>query len=75
MGAIFKKCPAMGLLFISHDQMNISHEQLIELTEVIEDTVEYFCDQERVSGELAWTLVEALGTAKLVELSGNLVAA
>ena len=65
----------MGLLFISHDQMNISHEQLIELTEVIEDTVEYFCDQERVSGELAWTCIESLATAKLVELSGDLVAA
>lgn len=64
----------MGLLFISHDQMNISHEQLIELTEVIEDTVEYFCDQERVSGELAWTLVETLGTAKLAELKGLLAA-
>jgi|TARA_E500000331_G_scaffold97793_1_gene94591 hypothetical protein len=65
----------MGLLFISHDQMNISHEQLIELTEVVEDTIEYFCDKEQVSGELVWTLLESLATAKLVELSGDLVAA
>ena len=75
MGAIFKRCPAMGLLFISHDPMNISHEQLIELTEVVEDTIEYFCDKEQVSGELVWTLLESLATAKLVELSGDLVAA
>ena len=65
----------MGLLFISHDQMNISHEQLIELTEVVEDTIEYFCDKEQVSGELVWTFLESLATAKLVELSGDLVAA
>jgi hypothetical protein len=65
----------MGLLFISHDQMNISHEQLIELTEVVEDTIEYFCDKEQVSGELVWTCIECLATAKLCELSGNLVAA
>ena len=55
--------------------MNISHAQLDELTGVIEDTVEYFCDQEQVSGELVWTLLESLATAKLVELSGDLVAA
>lgn len=75
MGAIFKKCPAMGLLFISHDQMNISHEQLIELTEVVEDTIEYFCDKEQVSGELVWSCIECLATAKLVELSGDLAPA
>lgn len=75
MGAIFNRCPAMGLLFISHDQMNISHEQLIELTEVVEDTIEYFCDKEQVSGELVWTCIESLATAKLLELSGDLVAA
>ena len=55
--------------------MNISHEQLIELTEVVEDTIEYFCDKEQVSGELVWTCIESLATAKLVELSGDLVAA
>ena len=54
--------------------MQISCDQLIELTEIIEDTVEYFCDKERVSGELAWTLVESLGTAKLAELKGLLAA-
>jgi len=55
--------------------MQISHEQLDELTGVIEDTIEYFCDQEQVSGELAWTCLECLATAKLAEMRGELAAA
>nr|BDD46806.1 hypothetical protein 58 [Paracoccaceae bacterium] len=54
--------------------MQITREQLTEITEVIEDTVEYFCDQQQVSGELAWTVVESLATAKLAELRGELSA-
>ena len=63
----------MALLFISN-QMQISREQLDELTEIIEDTVEYFCDKELASGELAWSVVECLATAKLAELQGELAA-
>ena len=55
--------------------MQISREQLDELTSVLEDTLEYFCDQEHVSGELAWTVVECLATAKLAEMRGELAAA
>jgi hypothetical protein len=50
--------------------MEISREQLQELTEVIEDTVEYACDQFTMSGEKAWTIVHCLATAKLAELEG-----
>ena len=52
--------------------MNISHAQLDELTGVIEDTVEYFCDQEQVSGELVWTVLECRAVAKQAELKGEL---
>ena len=52
--------------------MQISKEQLTELRELVEDTVEYFCDENRVSGETAWTCVECLGTAKIAELVGLL---
>ena len=52
--------------------MHISHDQLNELTEVIEDTIEYFCDKEQQSGELAWVLVQCLATAKIAELKGKL---
>ena len=68
-------CPAMGLLYISQLQMHISGPQFVELTEVIEDTIEYFCDKEQISGELAWTVIECLATAKIAELKGELATA
>ena len=52
--------------------MHITREDLAEVTELIEDTVQYYCDGNRVSGELAWTIVESLGTAKLAEIRGEL---
>jgi hypothetical protein len=55
--------------------MDISREQLDELTSVVEDTVEYACDQHMLSGELAWTVIECLATAKIAELKGELAAA
>ena len=61
--------------FISHaNHMHISSPQLTELTEVIEDTIEYFCDKEQVSGELAWTVLECLATAKIAEMRGEVLA-
>ena len=54
--------------------MNISRDQLQEFQEIIEDTTEYFCDKEQVSGELAWTVIECLATAKLAEMRGELAA-
>ena len=41
-----------------------------ELVGVVEDAVEYFCEQEMVSGELAWIIVETLATAKIAQLKG-----
>ena len=49
--------------------MQISREQLQELTEVVEDTISYYCDENIVSGEMVWTIVECLATAKLDELT------
>ena len=49
--------------------MQISREQLDELTALIEDTVAYHCDQNISSGEMVWTVVECLATAKLEELT------
>lgn len=57
------------------NQMEISKPQLQEFTDVVEDTLEYFCDQKQVSGELAWTVLECLATAKLAEMRGELAAA
>ena len=50
--------------------MELSREQLQELTEIIEDTIEYGCDQWQMSGEKAWTIVNCLSIAKLAELEG-----
>ena len=52
--------------------MQISRPHLDEITQVIEDTVEYACDQNQLSGELVWTIIECLATAKLAELRGEL---
>ena len=48
----------------------ISREQLNELTEVVEDAIQYTCDQEMLSGETAWKIVQCLAEAKLAELTG-----
>ncbi len=40
-------------------------QQLLALQEILEDTVEYYCDQNMVSGETAWTMVASLADAKL----------
>ena len=52
--------------------MEISHRQLDDLTELMEDSVEYFCDQEMLSGELVWTVLECFATAKLAEIKKEL---
>lgn len=50
----------------------INRKLLDEVTEVVEDAIEYTCDQNTISGELAWTIVEALATAKLAQLRGEI---
>jgi hypothetical protein len=55
--------------------MEISRPQLKEFQELLEDTIEYYCDQNIMSGQLAWTLAECLATAKLAELRGELATA
>ena len=55
--------------------MQISQAQLVMLTELIEDSVEFYCDQNTTSGQLAWAIVECLAVAKQAELKGELAAA
>ncbi len=62
--------PGDGPVVYISNQMQISREQLTELTEVIEDTVEYSCDQWMISGEKAWAIVECLAIAKQAEIAG-----
>ena len=44
---------------------NEREKQLLELKDIIEDSIEYFCDENMVSGETAWNMVGALSDAKL----------
>ena len=39
----------------------------VNLLELIEDTVSYYCDENRISGELAYEIVAGIGGAKLLQ--------
>jgi hypothetical protein len=41
-----------------------------QLRELIEDTVEYWCDEHMISGELAYIVVETIAEAKLMQFRG-----
>ena len=43
-------------------------EPFEELIEVVEDTVEYFCDKQKQSDELTWLMVKTLAKSKLADL-------
>ena len=40
-------------------------DQLLHLQALLEDAIEYYCDEHMVSGEIAWTMVASLADAKL----------
>lgn len=52
--------------------MTMTRETHDELVELIEDTLEYFCDNNMISGELSWLVVETLATSKILQLRGEL---
>jgi hypothetical protein len=55
--------------------MQVDRETLQELREFQEDAAAHFVHEFfPMSGELYWTMVECLATAKLAELRGELVA-
>ena len=45
----------------------VSREVSNELIELIEDTVEYFCDEHKMSGEVVYTMVQCIAEAKVRE--------
>ena len=52
--------------------MELTRAELQEMTELFEDTAEYYCDDKLISGQKFWTVLECLATAKLAELNGEL---
>tara|TARA_R100000700_G_C3089591_1_gene91567 strand:- start:79 stop:282 length:204 start_codon:yes stop_codon:yes gene_type:complete len=47
--------------FQEHEDYKIA----LQVLELIEDTVSYYCDENRVSGEKVWTMINALSETKL----------
>ena len=45
----------------------ILHEQATLVMEHVEDIVEHICDEERISGEKVWVMINALSEAKISE--------
>ena len=45
----------------------ILQQQAITVMEHVEDIVEHICDEERISGEKVWVMINALSEAKIGE--------
>ena len=52
--------------------MNITQEQHSQLIELIEDSVQFYCDENRLSGEMIYTIINAYSEAKLAQLKGDI---
>ena len=50
---------------MSKDLSDARIDQLLHLQALMEDTIEYYCDEHVVSGQTAWTMVASLAEAKL----------
>ena len=56
---------------MSTTRYTLDRELNDELKGVVEDAIEYFCNEHMISGELAWFVTETLATAKLEQFKGN----
>ena len=52
--------------------MEITRDQLIDINELIADTAEFYCNENMMSGEKFYTVLECYATAKLAEFVENL---
>ena len=55
--------------------VSVSYQASTELRELIEDTIEYWCDETRkggelIAGETAWKMIECMAVAKQAEMAG-----
>ena len=53
--------------------MNITTEKHQQLIELIQDSVEFFCDENMVSGEVAYAILECYSVAKLAQMRGEIL--
>jgi hypothetical protein len=47
-----------------------TREDIEEITQLLEDTVEHLCDANTLSGEFVWGVIECLAIAKQAQLKG-----
>ena len=52
---------------IDYNSPKILQQQATLVMEHVEDIVEHICDEERISGEKVWVMINALSDAKLAE--------
>ena len=66
-------CPLLFNRPHSHHSLIMTDLQMqaLEVLELMEDNVEYLCDQEKMSGEMVWTMIAALADAKLAQFPSN----
>ena len=66
-------CPLLFNRSNPHSSLIMTDLQLqaLEVLELMEDNVEYLCDQEKMSGEMVWTMIAALADAKLAQFPSN----
>ena len=48
-------------------ETQLLQEQALEIMEIIEDSVEHYCDNRMVSGEKIWVMIRALCDCKLAD--------
>ena len=53
-------------------QYTLDKENHQELCEILEDSVQYWCNEHCISGELAWLIVQNLALAKQETFKGKL---
>jgi len=53
--------------------ISLNQETHQQLKEIIEDSVEFFCDENMVSGELTWIVIQCLAEAKIAQIKGECV--
>jgi len=52
-------------------RFNLDRDTHNDLVGYVEDMVEHWCDENMLSGELAWIIVETLAEAKIAQLRGE----
>ena len=65
-GLVINNCPTILQHKMSTTPQQL-REQAINILETIEDTVEYLCDSNLLSGEKVWVMIHALSESKMEE--------